>query len=259
VRWWVDEALVTRGKPREADGVDIARVIRATSADDARLRDSTLHVSVRHGAAHLSGSVASARAKRVAEELARQTVGVLRVENRLEVDAQPPLGDRSLESIVAGALSSNPHTDGFQLKIQASAGRIVLRGSVDTTFQRALAGQLASGIRGVRQVDNELSVTEPELVYTYDPYAGRHAPFVRPMPVSRQPALPDDAIAQSIRNELRWSPFVDAQQIKVSVSRGEATLTGKVDSPTERRAAHKNAYEGGALTVNDRLTVESDG
>jgi osmotically-inducible protein OsmY len=259
VRWWVDEALVTRRKPRQAEGDDIARAIRATSAHDARLRDSTLHVSVKRGAARLSGYVASARAKRVAEELARQTVGVLQVENRLEVKAQPPLGDRSLESIVAGALSSNPHTDGFRLEVQASAGRLVLRGSVDTTFQRALAGQLASGIRGVRQVDNELSVAQPELVYTYDPYAGRHAPFARPARVSREPARPDDAIAQAIRNELRWSPFVDANQIQVSVSRGEATLTGQVGSPSERRAARKNAYQGGALTVDDRLTIESDG
>lgn len=260
VKWWADEALVTRRKPRQADDADIARAIRATSAHDARLRDSSLRVSVSLGSARLSGSVASARARRVAEELARQTVGVLQVENRLEVEAQPALGDRSLESVVAGALSSNPHTDGYQLEVEASAGRLVLRGSVDTPFQRALAGQLASGIRGVSQVDNELSVAHPERVYTYDPYAGPHAPFTRPWRApERKPAAPDDAIAQAIRNELSWSPFVDADRIKVSVHGGEATLTGLVSSASERRAARKDAYEGGALAVDDRLTLEGDG
>jgi osmotically-inducible protein OsmY len=260
VRWWVDEALVESRKPRRPDGSDIARAIHATTAHRARLRNGTLHVSVKHGTAWLSGYVASAHARRVAEEVARQTVGVHRVENRLEVKAQPALSDRALESIVAVALSSNPHTDGYKLEVQASRGRLVLRGNVDTPFHRALAGQLASGIRGVRQVENELSVAHPELVYTYDPYAGPHAPFARPSRApGREPAHPDDAIARSIRNELRWSPFVDADQIKVSVSRGQATLTGEVSSPTEGRAVRKKAYEGGALAVDDRLTVESDG
>lgn len=58
-----------------------------------------------------------------------------------------------------------------------------------------------------------------------------------------------------IEDELFWSPFVDADEVEVSVEDGVATLTGQVDSWTKRNVASGHALEGGALRVVNRLEV----
>jgi osmotically-inducible protein OsmY len=65
----------------------------------------------------------------------------------------------------------------------------------------------------------------------------------------------DGEIKEEIKDELFWSPFVDADQVFVRVEEGVATLTGTVDSWTEYNAATENAYEGGATKVNNQLAA----
>jgi osmotically-inducible protein OsmY len=48
---------------------------------------------------------------------------------------------------------------------------------------------------------------------------------------------------------------VDSEQITVTVDDGVATLTGTVDSYTEMEAAVENAYEGGAVWVDNDLEL----
>jgi len=67
----------------------------------------------------------------------------------------------------------------------------------------------------------------------------------------------DRQIKEDIKDELWWSPFVDADQVKVSVNNGKATLTGVVDSWSEYDAATENAYEGGATWVENNIAVLS--
>jgi osmotically-inducible protein OsmY len=85
-----------------------------------------------------------------------------------------------------------------------------------------------------------------------------------PLPVHGDPDLTDQAIsdkvtdelAVDIREELWWSPYVDADDVTVTVDDGEAILTGKVDSWSEYSAVNENAYEAGAVAVDNELKVE---
>ena len=63
----------------------------------------------------------------------------------------------------------------------------------------------------------------------------------------------DVTIADEIAIQFWWSPFVDAEDINVSVDAGVAKLSGTVESVAERRLAIRNAFEGGALGVIDAL------
>jgi len=65
----------------------------------------------------------------------------------------------------------------------------------------------------------------------------------------------DTAIQDTIRDEFRASPHLTAENIGVSVRNGVATLTGRVDTFGELVAAIQNAYQAGARTVRNRLTV----
>lgn len=65
----------------------------------------------------------------------------------------------------------------------------------------------------------------------------------------------DRAIRDDIRDELRWSPVVDADRVTVTVFNGVATLTGVVDTLNEAQAAVENAIQGGARHVINNLKI----
>jgi osmotically-inducible protein OsmY len=65
----------------------------------------------------------------------------------------------------------------------------------------------------------------------------------------------DREIHRDVASELYWSPFVDADRVTIDVDNGVVTLTGAVGSPRERLVARDNALEGGALAVNNDLTI----
>jgi hypothetical protein len=60
-----------------------------------------------------------------------------------------------------------------------------------------------------------------------------------------------------VKRELWWSPFVDSDDINVTVEKGAVTLTGKVDSWPEYQIAAENAFQGGATWVYNLLACET--
>ena len=66
---------------------------------------------------------------------------------------------------------------------------------------------------------------------------------------------PDWEIREEVKDQLFWSPFVDEAEVCVTVDDGIVTLTGMVDTYSERQSAEDNAYEGGARDMKNNLTV----
>ena len=56
---------------------------------------------------------------------------------------------------------------------------------------------------------------------------------------------------------LYWSPFLDADQITMTVDDGVVTLRGTVDSWQERKTAGRQVYQAGARRVINELDVRS--
>ena len=112
-------------------------------------------------------------------------------------------------------------------------------------------------MRGVREVNNRLAVTNSAQRLAYDPYVDTWSiyDFDWYAPAGVSATRLDAAIAEEINQELAWSPFVDANEVDVAVRDGTATLTGRVDSVAERQAAAENAFEGGATAVVNQLQV----
>jgi osmotically-inducible protein OsmY len=100
-------------------------------------------------------------------------------------------------------------------------------------------------------------VVDYDTPYIFDPYVDDtyvdddHLVEYEP----RTPLASDTELKKSIQSELWWSPFVDADQVTVSVNDGIATLSGTVDTWGERQAATENAYQGGATLVDNDLAI----
>jgi len=65
-----------------------------------------------------------------------------------------PLFDR-----IHSALSANPYVPNRQVRVEAADGRVVLKGSVKSFFQKQMAQEAIRRIDGVQLIDNMLEVT----------------------------------------------------------------------------------------------------
>jgi HSP20 family molecular chaperone IbpA len=106
-------------------------------------------------------------------------------------------------------------------------------------------------------VDNKLKVADKFSRQNFVPYIDTYDTYDyewnRNRP--RYPSKSDWRLKEDILDELFWSPFVDSDDVNVEVKDGRVTLTGTVDSWSEYNAAADNAYEGGAVYVDNDLVV----
>lgn len=240
----------------------IEEAVRDALMYDIRVNAYDVDVSSQAGIVTLSGSVNYLKAKRAAEMDAKNTVGVWKVRNLLTVrpDETTVPTDTTIENRIENALLNDPYVERSQLNVSVINNVVYLSGMVDNYFQKGQAEDVASRIYGVVRVENDIRVEEEDNPLTYDPYVYPYwSVYSYPWygyPGDITATETDWDIRENIQSELWWSPFVDEDEVNVSVKDGVATLTGKVDTWNEYLAARENAYEGGAVQVKNRLDVE---
>ena len=218
----------------------------------------------------LGGTVGNLKAKTSAEQDAKNIVGVWRVDNFLKVRPKEQPTDAEMKTQLTAALFWDPLLDSSTVDVAVINRVAYLSGAVDSSIQKAEAQDVASRTKGVVLVRNHLKV-EPEVSisgYDYDytrpllrvsyydwPYYNRSPYYVSEMS-GPQPYLSDDQIKKNIEDGFFWSPFVDSDDIKVTVDGGVATLTGTVGTWIGWGEADKDAHKGGATEVLNRVTVK---
>ena len=207
----------------------------------------------------LRGTVDNLKAKRAAAQDARNTVGVITVDNRLKVRPAEFLSDQKIENKIVSALKRDPWVESYEINVDVQNGVADLYGTVDSYFEKSQADDVASRVNGVIIVDNNLVVQNYYTPYVYDPYIDDSYMYDYDWYhySITYPDKTDLRIKQDIEKELWWSPYVNSEDITVTVDKGEATLTGTVNSWMEYGAAQDNAYEGGAVYVHNQLIIKS--
>jgi len=208
------------------------------------------------GRAQLTGDVPTLKAKRTAEQLTSETAGVRRVDNFLRVQPVDQPDDMQIKRQITQTLLENSMTELYEIDATVDHGSVTLTGDVDTYLEKWEASSAIASIRGVTSIDNQIDVQQTTSWVYYDPYV---YPGVMPgadeQPTDRSTLTTDDDIAEDIENQFFWSPFVDGDDIDVTVDEGTARLTGTVEDIAERRSATENAFEGGAIVVDNDLIV----
>ena len=224
---------------------------------DPRVLSFKIDVEVVGSKVTLSGRVDNLKAKQAAEQVARNTLGVAHVVNDLVVAPESKISDRQIEARIESQLLINAYTSGYEVEVEVDEGYVTLRGVVDSALERAEASNVAAGVEGVIDVTNRLQV-EGARGFFVDPYLYPYHPYVSSLDTyaPERTALSDELLEEQIERELRWNPYVDEPEVSVEVGKGRATLTGTVDSWHERMVSEAEAFEGGALSVNNLLNVE---
>ena len=241
----------------------IQQAVRDAFVYDPRVQSFNPRVEVNDGIVTLTGVVNNLKAKRAAEQDAKNTWGVWRVKNLLKARPANPIADDTLVQSVTSALLRDSAVDGYDINVKAKNGVIALTGIVDSYFEKSQAEDIASRANGVLDVKNNLTVSYPTLVYYnlgYDPYwaympAYSYWDAYRPPYYSTWPYLGDALVKNDIEDKLYWSPWVNLDDINVKVSNGVATLTGNADNWFEIDRATEDAFEGGAQQVYNEVTI----
>lgn len=255
-RWARDDDLRENKYGSKSDEA-IRDAIQDALAYDPRVMSFNVESTVSNGLVTLTGTVDNLKAKRAAERVARETVGVMNINNLLKVRPEPVLADASVETNIEHALARDPFVDRYEIDVNAINGKAYLSGTVDSFYEKSRADDAASRAAGVTEVENDLIVDDDYAPLSYDPHVDEWYPYddswydYEPS----QPATNDTNIKDSIESEMWWSPFVDSDEVNVDVDNGEATLTGSVDSWSEFQSAQENAYEGGATWVDNDLVI----
>lgn len=228
------ETMTAEAKDAYREGL-----IWATFATSDSLDSFALDVDVEGDTAILSGNVESAIEHRLAESIAMGVEGIDKVDNRITIDPDVMIvsttivpqrsfagmvRDAAITAKVDSLLLWNEYTDGLDIAVETSKGKVTLTGVADTENSRAMAGRLANAVFGVRDVDNRLVVD--------DKIKGQVA-----QADDGDGALSDTWIAAKVRSSLRFAEDVSAYDILVQADEGKVILTGAVDSDRERRLA----------------------
>ncbi|MBN1420342.1 MAG: BON domain-containing protein [Planctomycetes bacterium] len=227
-----DEQGVRERAPNPTDD-QLRRAVLATIDQDWRLDDPyRIRVESSNGHVTLRGTVPTYDQKDLAERDADDVVGVTWVSDFISVDPERRTDSAILHDI-EGQIADDCVVGGRGIEVHVNGGIVTLSGSVKTTYERERAARIASRILGVKEVVNAIAIDWRNIIRDTD---------IRERIAKR---LQSDA-------ETAWV----ADRIAVDVENGHVTLSGSVDSWTQRREAQDvAAHADGVTDVTNRIHV----
>jgi hyperosmotically inducible protein len=127
------------------------------------------------------------------------------------------IDDSTLTAKVKTALIEDPVTKARDIEVETYRGVVQLAGFVDSAEQKSRAGELARKVSGVKEVRNDLRVSEADQ--------------------SVGAVIDDSAITAQVKAKLVGDPTTDAYKIEVETRNGVVQLSGFVDSADSRSRA----------------------
>lgn len=256
VEWWSRDDMQRTTAWTNLDDEKIAEAVEDALLYDPRVYSFKLKVSVEDGIVTLRGTVDNLKAKRAAAQDAKNTVGVWQVKNFVKVRPVEMRTNEAIRQDIEHAFQRDPYINRFEITVNVIGGDVYLYGDVDSYYEMEQAEDLAATVNGVTEVHNYLIVSYDYPNYSYDFYDWDPTLYDYDYDYKTTQTKPDADIKKEIESQLWWSPWVDADEVTVTVDQGTATLTGTVDSWSERKSAAENALEGGAVKVINKLDVE---
>ena len=146
------------------------------------------------------------------------------------------------ESQIWTTYALSPFLRANDLKVSVHEGKATLTGNVEESVNKDLAEQIALGVDGIKDVDNQIKI-QPD----YTPPARSYGEVI------------DDAsITSAVKSKLVWSKNTEGLTANVETKRGKVTLVGSADSAATKDLAGKLAMgTRGVMSVDNQLVVKS--
>lgn len=148
-----------------------------------------------------------------------------------------------------GVYLFNEHLNPFDIETDVKGGVVNLTGAVESEIDKELAGEIAKGIDGVREVDNQLVVEDAgvkdqeRVAVDRDRSADRNGARAREEESENNFVrwVGDATITAIVKTKLLANDNVSGMNIDVETQNNRVTLSGEVDSDEARQLAEEIA------------------
>jgi hyperosmotically inducible protein len=162
-----NEIVVKPTHPENSDAW-IAFKLRSRLLMKSNVSAATTKVAVKEGVVTLTGTADNIAQKELTEAYAKELTGVKSVKNKLVIKPKPAadltlgekIDDASITSQVKYALISHKSTSALKTKVTTTDGIVELTGQAASEAEKSLATKLAQDVRGVKSVNNTMTVSE---------------------------------------------------------------------------------------------------
>ena len=151
---------------KEHSDTGIALKIRYQLLMRSNVSIANTKVNVQDGVVLLTGTAGSMAEKELVGAYATDISGVKSVKNEIVILAPAAdkntvaeaIDDASITSQVKYALLTHKSTSALKTKINTNDGVVVIKGEATNDAEKSLVGKLATGVRGVKSVTNDMTV-----------------------------------------------------------------------------------------------------
>lgn len=158
-------AIADKTTGQVVDDSTIATETKAALIDKDKVSAGSLNVEVNKGTVQLAGFVDSEAEKAAALKTAHQVKGVAKVLDAMVVlpghrTAGQTIDDTTIQATLKSKLTSIEGAGkAFSINTDVKSGHVLMSGFVHGDKARAQAGEIAKGIKGVKQVHNFVVAT----------------------------------------------------------------------------------------------------
>jgi hyperosmotically inducible periplasmic protein len=147
------------------------------------------------------------------------------------------LDDRLITGRVKAALIEDPDTKARKIDVETFRGVVQLNGFVDSSNERSKAADVAGKVNGVKQVRNNLQVTDSRTTVAT--------------------AIDDTVLTGKVKAAIAADSALSGMQVSVETHEGTVLLSGFVDNPEQRtRAAELARNVAGVRDVKNDTEVK---
>lgn len=204
------------------------RIERSMKRDD-RLSFQPIDVQVSSGRVRLKGTVESYRRRLAAVQIAAAFDGCRDVIDEIEV--QPSIEpDPDIADAVRASLDACADLTKETITVAARNGVVTLTGHVGVPWERTLAQDIALGVRGVREVENQVIVDPPKQER-------------------------DEALANDLSETLKQTRGLADAEIQVAVNSAAIVLSGNVATLWQKDMAESVASRYMPSMLRNEITV----
>ena len=196
------------------------------------LKDDSIRTESKNGVVTLTGTVAEASHKSLAEDTVESLPGVKSVDNQLKVKGEnhPEHSDGWIGTKVKSTLLFHRNVRATKTDVYVKDGIVSLRGEASSQAQKELTTEYAKDVEGVKEVKNQMTIAKTPA--TPEQTTGEK--------------IDDASITAQVKSSLMSHRSTSAIKTKVKTTDGVVTVSGIA----------KNAAEKSLVT---RLVTDIDG
>jgi osmotically-inducible protein OsmY len=206
------------------------------------LKNDSIKTESKDGAVTLTGTVAEASHKSLAQDTVEGLPGVKSVDNRLKVKGESPAehSDTWISMKVKSALLFHRNVSASGTTVYVKDGIVTLQGEASSLAQKELTTEYAKDIDNVKEVKNEMTIAKTP---------------AKPTETIGE-KIDDASITAQVKSSLLSHHSTSALKTKVETTDGVVTLSGIAKNDAEKSLVTKLVTDiNGVTSVINNMTI----